>query len=315
MIDLVVTDRSQTPAIQKKFATCAKQSLIEAQKGKYEDCFLFVDCYELDSVKEYYSQIRTNHPMGDIISVKLLNQQLFEKVSKTTVAGRVRGGIQICQEFKFKDENKNYYYGSVIGPYAAMVMKTIEEYRGGKQPCWINEKDIGGQLDIFLLRTPISARWDLSDTPDTKTGAKADTEILDLKGVNPIALDPTDGVIVLSGVTTELNAGDWSRVNHTVAFDCCKRELRDNVMKPQIEKPIDDHYIEKRQEDAQKIVSDRVNKYKIWSYGKADCKDCNTELTKAQEIFNLDVEVRVKPNSRKVRLTFTNLGQITIVKD
>ena len=303
------------PKLVKEVAAGIKQSLIEAQKGKYEECFFFVDPTGIDSVKEYYSMIRTNHTMGEILSVKLINDSLASKISKVTVSGRVRGGIQICQEFLFKDANKTKYYSSVIGAYAAMVMKTIETTRGGRQPCWINEKDVGGQLDIYLTRTPISMRWDFTDVPNPQTGAKADTEILDLKGINPVILDPVDGVMVTSGVTTELNAGDWSRVAHTVAFDCCKREIRDNVMKPQVEKPIDDYYMDLRKQDTEKILRLRTDTYKIWKYAACKVHEVNTEYTMAQEIFNIDVEVRVKTTSRKVKLSFTNLGQITLVKD
>ena len=304
-----------SPKYVKEVAAGIKQSLIEAQKGKYEECFFFVDPTGIDSVKEYYSMIRTNHTMGEILSVKLINDSLASKISKVTVSGRVRGGIQICQEFLFKDANKTKYYSSVIGAYAAMVMKTIETTRGGRQPCWINEKDVGGQLDGYLTRTPISMRWDFTDVPNPQTGAKADTEILDLKGINPVILDPVDGVMVTSGVTTELNAGDWSRVAHTVAFDCCKREIRDNVMKPQVEKPIDDYYMDLRKQDTEKILRLRTDTYKIWKYAACKVHEVNTEYTMAQEIFNIDVEVRVKTTSRKVKLSFTNLGQITLVKD
>lgn len=306
-----------TPAIQKKLSSCIKQSLVEAQKGKYEDCFLLVDPSGSNTVKELYGAIRTNHNMMDIISVNNINESLFQKISKTPVYGRVRGGIQICQEFQFRDANKVKYWDSVIGAYATMVMKTIESTRGGKQPCWINENDIGGQLDALISSRalPSKQRWDFDDAGDPVHGIKADTEVLDLKGINPIILDPVDGVMVLSGVTTELNAGDWSRVKNAVAFDCCKRELRDEVMKPQIEKAIDDYYIGIREDAANDILRKRTNTYKIWTYAKADCKNCNTDLTKAQEIFNLDVEVRVKPTSRKVKLNFTNLAQVTLVKD
>ena len=304
-----------SPKLVKEVAAGIKQSLIEAQKGKYEECFFFVDPTGIDSVKEYYSMIRTNHTMGEILSVKLINDSLASKISKVTVSGRVRGGIQICQEFLFKDANKTKYYSSVIGAYAAMVMKTIETTRGGRQPCWINEKDVGGQLDGYLTRTPISMRWDFTDVPNPQTGAKADTEILDLKGINPVILDPVDGVMVTSGVTTELNAGDWSRVAHTVAFDCCKREIRDNVMKPQVEKPIDEYYMDLRKQDTEKILRLRTDTYKIWKYAACKVHEVNTEYTMAQEIFNIDVEVRVKTTSRKVKLSFTNLGQITLVKD
>jgi hypothetical protein len=86
-------------------------------------------------------------------------------------------------------------------------------------------------------------------------------------------------------------------------------------MKPQVEKPIDEYYMDLRKQDTEKILRLRTDTYKIWKYAACKVHEVNTEYTMAQEIFNIDVEVRVKSTSRKVKLSFTNLGQISIVKD
>ena len=101
-----------------------------------------------------------------------------------------------------------------------------------------------------------------------------------------------------------------------MSFDVCKREIRDNVMKPQLVKKINPFYINKRQGQVNRILAKRTSgDNPIWSYANSDVDKANTEYTKAQKIFMIPVEVRVFPFSEKVRLSFSNLGQITVVSD
>jgi len=101
----------------------------------------------------------------------------------------------------------------------------------------------------MMLRTPVKARWDFEDL---------DTKVMDEKGINPILMDVDDGVMAVSQRTTEQNAGDWSYLGHSMAFDLCKREIRDNVMKPQLMKKISPYWMEKRQEALDKILKKRT---------------------------------------------------------
>ena len=295
-------------AIQKKFTKIVKEGWLEAAKPKYADTSLFMDFTGLDSVRAYFPAVRTTHYTSTIISPKNINQQLFEKVSKIKVTNRLRGSAQYCQELLYKDKNlRKKYYACPIGAMGVMLMRVMEGYYGGKAPMWINEGDVGGQIGEILLRSPLEARWDFEDL-DTKT--------LDTKGINPILYDVDDGVMAVSHKTTELNAGDWSFLAHSMAFDLCKREIRDLVMKPQIGKPISPHYISLRQEKTNSILEKRTSgSNPIWSYANADLASANNDYTRAQRIFMIPVEVRVFPTSERVRLSFTNLSQITTVAD
>lgn len=295
-------------AIQKKFAKIVREGLIEAAKPKYEDCSIFMECTGLDTIKTYLGSIRTSHYTSTIITPKNITEALFNNCKTITVSGRYRGTAQFLQELQYKDKNLHKkYYACPIGAVGVMLMRIMEGYLGGVAPAWLNDGDVGGQLDDILQRSPVKARWDFED---------ADTKVLDTKGINPILMDIDDGVMIVSQRTTEQNAGDWSYLGHSMAFDLCKREIRDNVMKPQLMKKISPHWISVRQSQVDRILAKRTEgDDPIWSYASSDIASVNNNYTRAQRVFNIPVEVRVYPFSEKVRLVFTNLSQITTVSD
>ncbi len=295
-----------TTTIQKKFAKIVKEGLIEAAKPKYEDCSLFLECTGIDSLKSYLSAIRTTHYTATIITPK--NITSIKNCKTVNVAGRCRGTAQFCQELQYKDSNlRKKYYACPIGAVAVMLLRIMEDYMGGKAPMWLNEGDVGGQITDILQRTPIKAKWDFTDD---------DTKVFDTKGINPILMDEDDGVMIVSHRTTEQGAGDWSYLGHSMSFDLCKREIRDNVMKPQIGKKINSYWISKRQLQVDNILAKRTSgNDPIWSYASSDIEGANNDYTRAQRVFCIPVEVRVYPYSERVKLTFTNLSQITSVSD
>lgn len=305
-----VTDA--TVSVQKQFAKIAKEALIEAAKPKYEEVRVFVETTGLESAKNYFSAIRTNHKMATTISPKNINEDIFNKISKMTVEGRCRGSAQFCQELQFKGRDKNgkvrKYWASPIGAVGAMLMRIIELAMGGVAPMWENDGGMGGQLDEFFIgRYPIKARWDFED---------GDTKIMDAKGINPIVFDAEDGVMIISHKTTELDAGDWSYLGHSMGFDECKREIRDNVMKPQLAKKINDYWMDKRQEQVDKILNKRKSgSDPMWATAECDIKGVNTEYTKAQRKFMISVKVKVFPFSEYVQLNFTNESQISTTSE
>lgn len=301
-----VTDASLV--IQKKFTKILKEGLIEAAKPKYADCSIFFECSGLDELKPYLPAIRTMHYTSTIITPKNINQSIFENLKKAKVVGRLRGSAQYCQELLYKDKNvRKKYYACPIGAVAVMLMRIMENYMGGVAPMWINEGNVGGQIDDCMQRSAVSARWDFEDL---------DTKIMDQNGLNPILMDIDDGVMITSHRTTEQNAGDWSYLGHSMSFDLCKREIRDKVMKPQIGKKINPHYISLRQDQVNRILQARTTgSNPIWSYANSDIDSANDDYTRAQKTFVIPVEVRVYPFSEIVRLSFTNLGQITTVSD
>ena len=295
--------------IAKKYARCLKLGLVEAAKPKYEDAIIFFECSGIDSIKQYFTNIRINHKMATIISPKNITEDIFANINKVRVTNPLRGSAQYVQELQFKDRNlRKKYWASPMGAVAVMLLRIIERAYGAVAPMWENDNEMGGQIgEIFQDRVPIKARWDFEDL-DTKT--------LDDKGLNPIIYDSDDGVMITSQKTTELHAGDWSSLGHSMAFDLCKREIRDNVMKPQIGKKINDYWMDKRQGQVDEILRKRTSGADpAWAFTECNIKKVNNDYTRAQRIFCISVDVRVFPFSEKVKLTFTNLSQITTVSE
>ena len=108
------------------------------------------------------------------------------------------------------------------------------------------------------------------------------------------------------------NVTDWSEVGHVLAFLLCKREIRDNVMRQQIKKPIDDYWMGVRQTQVEAILDKRtVGSNKIWAKAVCDIAGVNTDKTKAMRKFMIQVRVKVNVFSEYVVLTFINESQTT----
>ena len=96
---------------------------------------------------------------------------------------------------------------------------------------------------------------------------------------------------------------DWSYLNYAMSFGIVKREIRDNVMIPQIMKPINDYYIGIRQGQTEAICQKRTDmKNKYWHKCEIDIAGVNTKITKQQGLFVIKVTVIVTPLSEGVEL-------------
>ena len=96
---------------------------------------------------------------------------------------------------------------------------------------------------------------------------------------------------------------DWSYLNYAMSFVIVKREIRDNVMIPQIMKPINDYYIGIRQGQTESICAKRTDmKNKYWHKCEIDIAGVNTKITKQQGLFVIKVTVIVTPLSEGVEL-------------
>jgi len=143
---------------------------------------------------------------------------------------------------------------------------------------------------------------------------QAQLEAFDTIGLNPITMDPTYGLMVVSQKTTQDpdNLSDWSYLGHSMAFDLFKREVRDNVMVPQIGKPNDSYYQAMRQRQVEALLNRRTGGAEpIWAAGKVEVANVNTSDVKAQRKFAIRVTVKVNVFSEYVELTFVNVAATT----
>jgi len=275
-------------------------ALEEAKSPLYDEANIFFECTGRRDFKQALANIRTAHDMSTIISPLVITAAEAKKTSTIVVEARQRGTAQYVGEFQFYDKNiGKKYWVCPIGDVAKNLADIMDRRYGGVAPMWLNDDGLGGQLS----RVPLKQKWNFTDE---------DTKILDQKGLNPITFDTQDGMMMLSQKTTELEAGDWSYLGHSMAFDLFKREMRDNVMKPQVGKPIDDYYLKIRQDDGDAIMDKRTKGGRpIWAKGEVmiNNSSVNTSATKAKRTFVIKARVKVYVFSEYVELILVNEGQ------
>ena len=285
-----------------EFQMVVKQGWTEAFDSQYDDVFIFMDPTGEEFVHTQHASLVMTHKLAIAISPKNITKAEFTNPSKITVTGRSKQTAQFAGEFQYYDAyTGKSFWMKPIGDVGLMCARIYDFKMGGWPPAWYNYNDMGGQLPRAVLK----ARWNFSDTA---------TKIMDEKGINPIVYNSDDGLMVTSSKTTQdpNNLTDWSYLEHVMAFLLCKRDIRDNVMRQQIKKPIDDYWMGVRQTQVEAILAKRTTgSNKIWTKAICDIAGVNTDITKAARKFIIYVKVKVTPFSEYVELQFENVGQTT----
>lgn len=285
-----------------EFQMVVKQGWTEAFDSQYDDVFIFMDPTGEEFVHTQHASLVMTHKLAIAISPKNITKAEFTNPSKITVTGRSKQTAQFAGEFQYYDAyTGKSFWMKPIGDVGLMCARIYDFKMGGWPPAWYNYNDMGGQLPRAVLK----ARWNFSDTA---------TKIMDEKGINPIVYNSDDGLMVTSSKTTQdpNNLTDWSYLEHVMAFLLCKRDIRDNVMRQQIKKPIDDYWMGVRQTQVEAILAKRTTgSNKIWTKAICDIAGVNTDITKAARKFVIYVKVKVTPFSEFVELMFENVNQTT----
>ena len=285
-----------------EFQMVVKQGWTEAFDSQYDDVFIFMDPTGEEFVHTQHASLVMTHKLAIAISPKNITKAEFTNPSKITVTGRSKQTAQFAGEFQYYDAyTGKSFWMKPIGDVGLMCARIYDFKMGGWPPAWYNYNDMGGQLPRAVLK----ARWNFSDTA---------TKIMDEKGINPIVYNSDDGLMVTSSKTTQdpNNLTDWSYLEHVMAFLLCKRDIRDNVMRRQIKKPIDDYWMGVRQTQVEAILAKRTTgSNKIWTKAVCDIAGVNNDITKAARKFVIYVKVKVTPFSEYVELQFENVNQTT----
>ena len=285
-----------------EFQMVVKQGWTEAFDSQYDDVFIFMDPTGEEFVHTQHASLVMTHKLAIAISPKNITKAEFTNPSKITVTGRSKQTAQFAGEFQYYDAyTGKSFWMKPIGDVGLMCARIYDFKMGGWPPAWYNYNDMGGQLPRAVLK----ARWNFSDTA---------TKIMDEKGINPIVYNSDDGLMVTSSKTTQdpNNLTDWSYLEHVMAFLLCKRDIRDNVMRQQIKKPIDEYWMGVRQTQVEAILAKRTTgSNKIWTKAVCDIAGVNNDITKAARKFVIYVKVKVTPFSEYVELQFENVNQTT----
>ena len=297
-----VKDGTTGGSWRDEFQMVVKQGWTEAFDSQYDDVFIFMDPTGEEFVHTQHASLVMTHKLAIAISPKNISKAEFANPSKITVTGRSKQTAQFAGEFQYYDAyTGKSFWMKPIGDVGLMCARIYDFKMGGWPPAWYNYNDMGGQLPRAVLK----ARWNFSDTA---------TKIMDEKGINPIVYNSADGLMVTSSKTTQdpNNLTDWSYLEHVMSFVLLKRDIRDNVMRQQIKKPIDDYWMGVRQTQVEAILAKRTTgSNKIWTKAICDIAGVNNDITKAARKFVIYVKVKVTPYSEFVELQFENVGQTT----
>lgn len=276
-------------------------SLEEATLGEYDDAFLFVEPTGQTAFKPALAKIAKVQTNAAVISPYLMepnDKGIITDViaSKAIVTDRTNEGCNCLYagEFEVKDDvTKKKYWRKPVGSIAKMFARIYDFRYGGTAPAWLNENGLGGQLtDVSAIRS----RYQFSEDAE---------KILDEKGINPIVMTSQEGVMMVSQKTNrDPNLkSDWSYIGHALSFLLVRRNIRDDVMRAQVMKPINTYYMNLRTDQVNAILGKRLSgENPVWTAATCDITGVNNEYTKANRDFVIEVAITCTPFSETVTL-------------
>lgn len=200
----------------------------------------------------------------------------------------------------------NKFSVALTGAKALMQCRIIENKRGGAAPEFLNEGDpgLGGQLDMISVER-LKYKYN-----------KKMLDILDTLNYNPVIDDRQYGLMVTGHKTCKSgDISDWSYIGHACAFFNFLKQVRENVMIPQIGKPNNPYYRTLRKDQVDLYLADRLNgSDRIWAEASCDTSTADgvndVYALKARK-FIIKVRVKVDVFSETVVLNFINEDQET----
>ena len=206
-----------------------------------------------------------------------------------------------CNTFNVSLGNNQRILSPATGVVALMESRIIENRYGGIAPMFLNSNGMGGQLPLTTNRA--SHKYD-----------KYVQDYLVKLNINPIVLDHTYGVMIVGQKTCQSGAlTDRSYIGHEASFLNFIKEVRENVMIPQIAKHNNEYYRTLRKEQVDQYLARRTEGTdNIWAEAICDTSTADgindVECQKARK-FKILVKVKVTIFSEYVELYFENVDQ------
>lgn len=273
--------------------------------SEYSELPLFFTPYEVSneigSTDGPFFALGSKFNLSNFVFPSSLPSEIKENMAQLSYGSAystiVNGAIRTSS---FTREN---YHSTLIGAYCRMLATIIDRKQGGAAPMWINDSGFGGQLGVSVKR------MDRDFSPN-------ELEYLDDANYNPIIKDNTYGVMATSQRTCKGGEeSDWSFLGHVMAFLDFERDVKVNVLLPQIGKANNPFYREKRAIQTQSLLDQRLQgSNPIWAEGIVDTSTAiNTPEVQSQRGFKVAVRVKVYTFSEWVELVFTNVAQTTSI--
>ena len=297
----------------------------KAHESEFSDVDLFFDSAIHDcgvvnfvDVNEVFRGLATDKVSAHELAGYVFNRTLTPTWldNKNNLIGSNRLGYgrnywNVCNVGIVEDRTKGTRFSvAMTGAHALMVARIIEYKHGGAAPMWENTSvsgvGIGGQLDMVSIYK-LKYKYN-----------KTQLDTLDDLNYNPVINDRQYGIMIVGQKTCKSgDTTDWSYIGHAAAFLNFIKEVRANVMIPQIGKPNNPYYRTLRKDQVDAYLAQRINgSDRIWAWAECDTSTADgvndVHALKARK-FVIKVRVQVDVFSEKVELNFTNEGQDSII--
>ncbi len=290
-----------------------------AQDGDYSDVDIFFDSSRHSKATKahwskslFFSLAKTsanNHELAGYIFNSTMSPEEVDAATNADQLGFGRNYWNTCNEAIIDlSGNGNRILSPLTGAKALMQCRIIENRYGGVAPMWENQGTpaMGGQLKMV---TVYKMRYKYS---------KSQLDKMDELNYNPIVNDRQYGVMCVGQKTCkDGEVTDWSYIGHASAFLNFIKQVRENVMIPQIGKANNPYYRTLRKEQVEQYLSKRLEgNNRIWAEASVDTSTADgvndVHALRARK-FVINVRVRVDVFSESVELNFTNEDQATTI--
>ncbi len=279
-------------------------------EGDYDDVDIFFDSQihtdKSELSKSKFFELGVSGPQNSKFSGHIFNFTPYPVNASLEALSFGRNYWNICNLAVIDLNNGYRILSPMTGARALMQCRIIDRAMGGVAPMWENSKSMGGQLNMI---SPYRVKYKYT---------KEELDILDSHNYNPVIYDRQYGLMCVGQKTCkDSEITDWSYIGHACSFMVFIKQVRKNVMLPQIGKKNNPYYRTLRQEQVQQYLRDRISGAdRIWAEGVVDTStadgvnDINAQRAKK---FVIKVQVKVDTFAEYVELNFYNEDQATTI--
>ena len=302
---------TQEPATQKPFTSINLHNLgwETIEKGDFDDVDIFFDSVKHtdkeDFTKSKFFELGISGPQNNRFSGHIFNYTPTDltNLERLTLG---RNYWNICNLAVIDLPNGYRIMSPMTGARALMQCRIIENAMGGVAPMWENSRGMGGQLNMI---TPYRVK---------NKYTKSELDTLDMCNFNPVIYDRQYGLMCVGQKTCKgEDVTDWSYIGHACSFMVFIKQIRKNVMFPQIGKKNNPYYRTLRKEQVQQYLRERISgTNRIWSEGIVDTSTAdgvNDINAQRNRCFRILVKIKVDTFSEYVELNFYNEDQATTI--
>ena len=302
---------TQEPATQKPFTSIELHNLgwETIEKGDFDDVDIFFDSVKHtdkeDFTKSKFFELGISGPQNNKFSGHIFNYTPTDltNLERLTLG---RNYWNICNLAVIDLPNGYRIMSPMTGARALMQCRIIENAMGGVAPMWENSRGMGGQLNMI---TPYRVK---------NKYTKSELDTLDMCNFNTVIYDRQYGLMCVGQKTCkDEDITDWSYIGHACSFMVFIKQIRKNVMFPQIGKKNNPYYRTLRKEQVQQYLRERISgTNRIWSEGIVDTSTAdgvNDINAQRNRCFRILVKVKVDTFSEYVELNFYNEDQATTI--